>query len=603
MKKLLSLFLVLALMMTAMTFTSLAEGSYTASDWAKAELAKAEEMGLIPASLLNEDLTKPITRAEFAAVSVLLFEKISLRKAEKAGTNPFTDTTDEYVLKALELGVTTGTSATTFDPDALLTREQAAAMLTRVYKKLTINGWNISKDSEFKLEYTAPANFADDSNISAWAKDSVYFMAAKSIINGVGDNNFAPQNNASREQAIIIATRMTGLEYVLADGIATLDPSEEVREEPEIPVEKETFTIGYIGGSLTEGGSAWMRMTKLYLEEKMPDKEIVTINAGKGGTRSNYGAARFMEDIGQYNPDLVFIEFSVNDCGNDYETYSAYAESMLRQCLSLPKVPAVIFLHAPHASRVGDFSECVETMAAKDRVAVKYGAGIINAHDYLQREYNRVKKEKGYKTYEEYLATIYKMSGSKFDNHAGYDKYGEAIIEAFEKDGYETYLTPIKDNGYLNTSQRSIIDAKYSYIYTNDPRMQYSGNWKTYYKYADVPTYDNAGTLSSKFFSYPYFPNGIKQITNEKAAIRFTTSAKSIALNYNISPKGMDATVYVGNQEVGKFTTSKVADKINYMSNWVTLPGDGKTHTVTIILDEPTDENYIFRFGAIIERN
>ena len=600
MKKLLAFSLALIMAVATFSFTA---SAYTASDWAMAELTKADENGLIPAILKEADLTKPITRAEFAAVSVLLFEKISLRKAEKAGTNPFTDTSDEYVLKALELGITTGTSATTFDPDALLTREQAAAMLTRVYKKLTINGWDISKDGQFKLEYTAPEKFADDADISDWAKDSVYFMASKSIINGVGENKFAPKNNASREQAIIIATRMTGLEYKLADGIATLDPSEEVREEPEIPAEKETYTIGYIGGSLTEGGAAWMRMTKLYLEEKMPDKEIVNINAGKGGTRSNYGAARFMEDIGQYNPDLVFIEFSVNDCGNDYNLYSAYAEAMLRQCLSLPKVPAVIFLHAPHASRVGDFSECVETMAAKDRVAVKYGAGIINAHDYLEREYKRVKSEKGYKTYEEYLATIYKMSGNKFDNHAGYDKYGEAIIEAFDKDGYETYLTPIKDNGYLNTSQRSTIDAKYSYIYTNDPRMQYSGNWKTYYKYADVPTYDNAATLNAKLFSYPYFPNGIKQISGEKAAIRFTTSAKAIALNYIISPNGVDATVYVDNQEVGKFTPSKVADKINSMSNWVSLSGDGKTHTITIILDDPTDDKYIFRFGAIIERN
>ena len=163
MKKLIALSL--ALIMTVMTFGFTAS-AYTASDWAKAELTKADENGLIPESLKEADLTKPITRAEFAAVSVLLFEKISLRKAEKAGTNPFTDTTDEYVLKAYELGVTTGTSETTFDPDALLTREQAAAMLTRVYKKLTVNGWNIAKDGEFKLEYTKGEAFADDTSIS-----------------------------------------------------------------------------------------------------------------------------------------------------------------------------------------------------------------------------------------------------------------------------------------------------------------------------------------------------------------------------------------------------------------------------------------------------
>ncbi len=601
MKKLLSLFL--AFMMTVMTFSAFAAGTYTASDWAKAELTKAEEAGLIPESLLNADLTKPITRAEFAAVSVLLFEKISLRKAEKAGTNPFTDTSDEYVLKAYELGVTTGTSDTTFDPDALLTREQAAAMLTRVYKKLTVNGWNIAKDGEFKLEYTKGEAFADDANISTWAKDSVYFMASKSIINGVGENKFAPQNNASREQAIIIATRMTGLEYTLADGIRDTDPYQDVREEPNTNTEKEPFTVGFIGGSLTEGGAAWIIPTKNYLAEKMPDKEIVTINAGKGGTRSNYGAARFMEDVGQYNPDLVFIEFSVNDCGHDYDLYSAYAEAILRQCLKLPKVPAVIFLHAPHPSRVGDFSVCELTMAAKDKVADKYGAGIISAFDYMERDFKKVKEEKGYKTYEEYLATMYQKAGDTFDTHGGYDKYAEAIIEAFEKDGYETYLAPIKDNGYVNAARRSLIDAKYNYIYTNDARLQYSGSWKTYYKSADVPTVDNSATMNTKYFSYPYFPGGIKQVTNSQAAIGFMSSAKAIALNFIISPNGMNATVYVDNEEVGKFNPKVSADKVNSISDWVTLPGDGKQHKVIIVLDEPTEENYVFRFGAIIERN
>ena len=70
-----------------------------------------------------------------------------------------------------------------------------------------------------KLNYTKPATFADDNQISSWAKDSVYFMAANNIINGVGGNKFAPKNttpaeeaaqfaNATREQALLIAARM-----------------------------------------------------------------------------------------------------------------------------------------------------------------------------------------------------------------------------------------------------------------------------------------------------------------------------------------------------------------------------------------------------------
>jgi fibro-slime domain-containing protein len=180
------------------------------SEWATAELQQADELGLIPDSLRSADLKRSITRAEFAAVSVKAYEALSSKPAIPALNNPFTDTNDVEVLKAYNVGITTGTSATAFDPNALLNREQAATMLTRVFKAVT---------QADLLTYTKPAPFADDTKISDWAKDSVYFMAANNIINGVGGNNFAPQNttdaeaaqgyaNATREQALIIAVRM-----------------------------------------------------------------------------------------------------------------------------------------------------------------------------------------------------------------------------------------------------------------------------------------------------------------------------------------------------------------------------------------------------------
>ena len=195
------------------------KADFQASTWAQNELAEAEKLNLIPNSLKNSDLTKSITREEFAEVSVKAYEALTGNQSTPVETNPFTDTKNREVLKAYNLGITTGTSATTFDPNALLNREQAATMLTRTYKKATIDGWTIADDSKFPLEYTKSNTFADDKDISEWAKDSVYFMNANGIINGVGDNNFAPKNttsaqeavgyaNATREQAIIIATRM-----------------------------------------------------------------------------------------------------------------------------------------------------------------------------------------------------------------------------------------------------------------------------------------------------------------------------------------------------------------------------------------------------------
>ena len=189
------------------------------SIWAQTELEKAEEYDLIPEVLENVDYSLPITRLEFAAVAVKTYENLSGTKALPAVVNPFTDCSDTEVLKAYNLGVVNGTSATTFAPDVRLSREQAAAMLTRVFKRATIPGWTLEEDAAYPLRFTRPPLFADDANISAYAKESVYFMAANNIINGMGGNKFAPKNttsaeeaqgyaNATREQALAIAVRM-----------------------------------------------------------------------------------------------------------------------------------------------------------------------------------------------------------------------------------------------------------------------------------------------------------------------------------------------------------------------------------------------------------
>lgn len=189
------------------------------SVWAEPEIERAFEYELVPEILEHAVLDESITRLEFAAVSVKVYEKLSGTETLPSIINPFTDCSDAEMLKAYNLGITKGISDTEFAPDVLLNREQAATMLTRVFKRATMNNWTLATDSQFALSYEKPSVFADDNKISDWAKDSVYFMAANGIINGVGDNKFAPSNttteeeatgyaNATREQALLIAVRM-----------------------------------------------------------------------------------------------------------------------------------------------------------------------------------------------------------------------------------------------------------------------------------------------------------------------------------------------------------------------------------------------------------
>lgn len=192
-----------------------------ASDWAKPWLEKAEEYGLMPDSLSGADMTKPITRAEFCALSVKLYEAMSGKSAAPVSVNPFTDTKDPEILKAVNIGITNGTSKDKFTPDGLLTREQAATMLTRAYKACFWEGWTLDTDATYSantLDTSGVSKFSDDDQISEYAKQSVYFMVKNHIIDGVGNNMFAPKANPSASTAVNygIATREAAVKIAVA---------------------------------------------------------------------------------------------------------------------------------------------------------------------------------------------------------------------------------------------------------------------------------------------------------------------------------------------------------------------------------------------------
>lgn len=179
-----------------------------ASNWARPELDKAADYGLIPNSLIGADMTKTITREEFAEVTIKLYEKATGFTPYITVANPFTDTKNPEILKAYQIGITSGTSATTFDPNKLINREQVATMLSRAIRIMVPN-------TDFSTD-GAPT-FKDENNISIWALEHVHYMSKTGIIKGT-DGNFMPKAvtsaqiasgyaNTTREQAIAMGVR------------------------------------------------------------------------------------------------------------------------------------------------------------------------------------------------------------------------------------------------------------------------------------------------------------------------------------------------------------------------------------------------------------
>ena len=175
----------------------LASNGAQVDGWAKTHVNAAITAGLI-SEKLGSDYRSNITRAQFAATAVKLFEAMAPNgeKIAPAATNPFTDTDDPDVLRAAAAGFVSGMGDGTFEPNTLVKREEAAAMLSRVYTKL---GGEISA-----AQSTA---FSDDGSISGWARDAVAFMSGKGIVSG-SDGSFNPQGSATIQEALSIALRM-----------------------------------------------------------------------------------------------------------------------------------------------------------------------------------------------------------------------------------------------------------------------------------------------------------------------------------------------------------------------------------------------------------
>ena len=166
------------------------------SEWAIEPVNEAIAANLVPFEL-QTNFTQPITRLEFATLSVMLYEAVRGTEIQTDRSIPFIDTADLNAHKAAIMGVTQGTGdGTTFSPDTPLTREQAAVMLARLAAA-------IGHEMPIATPY-----FGDNNDISDWAVMPVGQMQQARIMGGIGENMFAPQGQYTIEQSIITIMRL-----------------------------------------------------------------------------------------------------------------------------------------------------------------------------------------------------------------------------------------------------------------------------------------------------------------------------------------------------------------------------------------------------------
>lgn len=224
------------------------------SAWAKTEVENAIEMGFVPLSF-RDNYKRNITRGEFAKLAMFFlsiqygypgvpavqlwspvetsdnsffsreFMNAYCSSRTDRNGNSFADKNDDktyiynnnreilldvtpfldvnenkdlsFIERAYHLGIVNGVSETEFNPDGEITRQEAAAMLMRVYK-------NYAEAEKISGE----VKFSDDEEIASWAKEDVYSINSLGIMQGVGANSFAPLDGYTVEQAIITFWRL-----------------------------------------------------------------------------------------------------------------------------------------------------------------------------------------------------------------------------------------------------------------------------------------------------------------------------------------------------------------------------------------------------------
>lgn len=171
----------------------------TAGHWAEASIREAVARGFVNG--YPDGSFKPngaVTRAEFA---VMLTKALQLSEdAEAALELSFTDResirpwAQNAIVQALQAGIIRGYEDGSFRPGKEVTRAEMMSMLARA--------------AGMKMGTGNVTSFADDEQIPAWAKGAVAAMQEQGLIAGRDDNRFAPQETATRAEAITIILRL-----------------------------------------------------------------------------------------------------------------------------------------------------------------------------------------------------------------------------------------------------------------------------------------------------------------------------------------------------------------------------------------------------------
>ena len=167
------------------------------SHWAKDDILYLAERGII--SGFGDDTFRPelnVTRAQFVTMLKNAFGITRTTESEVFADVKASAWYYESVMAAFDAGIANGGQDGNFNPDAQVTRQDMAVFAYRMAQ------YNSHTFPEYEKKL-----FADDEEISSYAKDAVYALQSEGVINGMGEG-FLPRGTATRAQAATIIAKL-----------------------------------------------------------------------------------------------------------------------------------------------------------------------------------------------------------------------------------------------------------------------------------------------------------------------------------------------------------------------------------------------------------
>lgn len=151
--------------------------------------------------------------------------------------------------------------------------------------------------------------------------------------------------------------------------------------------------VAYLGGSITEGKNYTTPFSN-YIKNTFAKGGFTEVNAGLSGTSSVVGLVRSEKQIVEQKPDIIFIEFSVND--HTDILYKKCFESCIKKFLDMPNAPAVGVII--NRSKGGFSSQSqmypvgknfdIPVISMDDALTKAFNSGFLNTGDYFTDEYH-----------------------------------------------------------------------------------------------------------------------------------------------------------------------------------------------------------------------